>query len=422
MLNRSKRVCLVSSHHLSYNPRLLKEADALHEAGYDVRVVAMNVHPAQGRWDESLMRTRRWRLQRLNARRDGPGRLTWLAASVRQKFFQKAHFLRHSGALNELALSRFLPELSRMAVSEPADLYIAHNLPALPAAFRAARRQKARLGFDAEDFHRGEFHVGAQVNRLAVEVTKSIEENYIPRCDYVTAASGGIAAAYAEAVHIPLPTTILNVFPLSHRNAGTPKEELANEKCAPGLSLYWYSQVIGSDRGLDDILQALALLPEGISLHLRGSWSRAYEPAFRAQAKRLGIEHRVFILPPAPPGQLVERAAQHDVGLALEPGDRPNNRLAASNKLFTYFLAGLAVAATDVAGQRGIMEAAPGTGFRFHAGDVERLAGELRSWVDNPGQLQVAKKQSRLVGESRFCWDLEKAKLAEIVRQVFEPS
>ncbi len=40
-----RRICLVTSAHVSYNPRLLKEADALHQTGYAVRVVAMELEP-----------------------------------------------------------------------------------------------------------------------------------------------------------------------------------------------------------------------------------------------------------------------------------------------------------------------------------------------------------------------------------------
>jgi hypothetical protein len=43
MSHDDKRICLVSPSHS--NPRLVKEADALHEAGYAVRVVAGDATP-----------------------------------------------------------------------------------------------------------------------------------------------------------------------------------------------------------------------------------------------------------------------------------------------------------------------------------------------------------------------------------------
>ena len=49
-----ERICLVSPGHLSSNPRLVKEADALHEAGYAVRVVAGDVTPSVRHLDNTI--------------------------------------------------------------------------------------------------------------------------------------------------------------------------------------------------------------------------------------------------------------------------------------------------------------------------------------------------------------------------------
>ena len=136
----------------------------------------------------------------------------------------------------------------------------------------------------------------------------------------------------------------------------------------------------------------------------------------------LGVEKQIYILPLAPPEQLVERAAQHDVGLALEPGETPNRRVAVTNKILNYFLAGLAIAASDVPGQRGIMERAPGAGFLFPSGDANALAAYFREWLHNPAKLVAAKAGSKRHGENRFYWDREKASLIQAVAKVIGKS
>jgi glycosyltransferase involved in cell wall biosynthesis len=164
----------------------------------------------------------------------------------------------------------------------------------------------------------------------------------------------------------------------------------------------------------------MALLGDGVHLCLRGTWADGYERIFRERTQTLGVEKQIHILPPALPEQLVERAAQHDVGLALEPAITQNRRIAVSNKILNYFLAGLAIAATDVPGQRGIMERAPGAGFLFAPGDAETLAARLRDWSINPVKLQSAKAASIRAGKNRFCWDIEKQKLLEAVAQALK--
>ena len=414
-----KKICLITCEHLSYNPRLLKEADALHEAGHAVRVVAMRLQADKARWDEQLMARREWKLERVDACRDNlSGRWRWFKAGLRQRLYLRSPRLQRQELGLEKAYSRHFPKLARLAAHEPADLFIAHNLPALPAAAMAARRWQAKLGFDAEDFHRGEFTPEQAKQSLLYPLTVALEEKYVPQCQHLTAASDGIGATYAAALGMRQPVSILNVFPLSERAGHTPAAELQAERAGTGLSLYWYSQVIGGDRGLDDVLRAMALVGDGVHLCLRGTWATGYEPVFWDRAKTLGVEKQIHILPLAPPEQLVERAAQHDVGLALEPGNRPNNRFAASNKLFSYFLAGLAIVATDVPGQRGIMESVPEAGFLFRPGDSAGLAKKLREWLNDPGKLLLAKQQARHFGETRYCWDREKDKLVNAVKQV----
>ena len=410
------RICLVTPAHLSYNPRLLKEADALHEAGYQVRVVAMGLDAVKAAWDARLMANRRWTLETFNACRDNfVGRINWLYGALRQRVLSQSSRLEQLPGGLERTYNRHFPEMCRLAAAERADLFIAHNLPALPVAAFAARRWKSRLGFDAEDFHRGEIGGNSSGEIAQRRLVEAVEAKYIPQCQHLTAASGGIGDAYAKALGLRKPATILNVFPLSERSGHTPADELRRERCGEGMSLYWYSQVIGSDRGLDDALLAVARLGSRVRLHLRGAWAQGYEQTFLTRCRELGINDRVHILPPAPPEQLVERAAQHDVGLALELGHTQNRRVAVTNKILNYFLAGLAIAATDVPGQRGIMETTSGAGFLFRPGDVTTLSNQLQTWRNHPEALQAAKALSAQLGEMRFCWDREKERFLRVV-------
>src|SRR5262249_19221409 len=159
------------------------------EAGYQVRVVAMNLESAKAEWDHRLMADRTWRLETVDACRDTfRGRFTWARASLRQHLYRNWHQLRKHGAKLEPAFSRFLPELGRLAAREPADMVIAHPLQALPSAAFAARRWGAKLGFDAEDFHRGEINDNDPARESLLSMIHAVEQKYIPRCDYLTAA------------------------------------------------------------------------------------------------------------------------------------------------------------------------------------------------------------------------------------------
>lgn len=408
------RVCLITTGHLSTNPRLVKEADALEEAGYDVRVVATKFWA----WAEMADRAFQNRPWSVSTIRFGPvanrGRDVWFRVRQRGIRSLAAHTdpIKLPGALLDRGAHYVTPELGRRATALPAHLYIAHNLGALPAAAAAARRHNARLGFDAEDFHRGELR---EVPETASQraLVAAVEERYLPHCDYVTAASDGIAEAYAAAVGIERPTTVLNVFPLSERDTHIDDRELQGEVPETGRSLHWFSQTIGPGRGLEDAVRALPHLPEDVVLSLRGGWATGYERELRGLAEALGVGPRLRVLPHCPPNEVVRRAAAHDIGLALEVGETVNRDLCVTNKLFTYLLAGLPAAATATTGQRKVCAAVPEATRLYEVGDVAGLVRAVQDLLNEPR----ASENARRAGSERYNWDLERAVFLNVVEQ-----
>jgi hypothetical protein len=145
------------------------------------------------------------------------------------------------------ALHRVGPELAAAASAQPAHLYIAHNLGALPAAAAAAARHGARLGFDAEDFHRGQY----DASDPAARAIRSVEERCLPACD-----GGGVAGVtgtrpYAGGHHGRAERLPLASRRAPARYAGSP------------LRLYWFSRPAaiadGRHRGGDGSLPNLSI-------------------------------------------------------------------------------------------------------------------------------------------------------------------
>src|SRR6266542_4560337 len=152
---RVRRVCLITSAHVCSHPRVIKEAGALQEAGFQVRVVSMNHEASKDLLDKAMVENRHWQLHTVDAQRRGKGRMTWLLASLRQKLFCSASFLRRVDRGSDLAFSRFLPELTRLAWAEPADLFIAHTPQTLPVCVAAANAFGTIAGVDFEDLFSG---------------------------------------------------------------------------------------------------------------------------------------------------------------------------------------------------------------------------------------------------------------------------
>lgn len=380
------KVCIVTSGNVSTSPRVVKEADALQAAGHTVRVVAVDALPENGERDRAVMATRSWKLDRVNLRR---GDLRGFAHRAMGAGWRAA---AQWFGLADRSVSRYLGLLADAAAAEPADLVIGHTLAGLPVAVRAAERLGARAGFDIEDYHSGELPSEPRYARERAIVTE-VEQRYLARCARITASAPGIADAVAARYRVPRPHVVLNTFPRSERPSARPPAGRAP-------SLYWYSQVIGPGRGIEDAVAAVALLDLPVTLHLRGT----LDPAFASQV--VG-RPKVVVVPQVPPPELVARAAEHDIGLALEQPVTENRALCVTNKLFTYMLAGLAVVATDTPGQRAVMVEASGAGLLYRAGRPDELAERLRTLLCNANQLAACQAAAWEAADRRFNWELE---------------
>lgn len=411
-------ICLVTATNVATNPRLVKEADALARAGYEVRVVALNQSPEQAHWDQTVMVGRRWRLETVTAHRHGRGRFRWLLAVVRQRSCLRPALWLSSRAMRACAYSRFAPELARLAAREPAALYLGHTLPGLPAAAWAARRRGARLGFDAEDFQSG-IRATHEPITLMDRLGEAIEAEYLPQCDHLTSASPGVSAALAKLCGGRVPVPILNVFPLTDRPAQRPVR-------APGgpLRLYWFSQVVGTDRGLESAVRALRRLPAGSAeLHLRGRADDAARRFVAGLVRGSGLPASAVVLhDPAPPGQMVALCGDYDVGLALEVPASPNRIICmndlCTNKVFTYLMGGLALAATSLRPTANVYE---GAGFTYVSGDADALAAGLRRWVEEPAALRQARQCAWDIATRRYNWEQEQERLLSTIASVVGP-
>lgn len=404
----ARRVCLVTPGSLASNPRLLKEASALHDADYEVTAVVCPQGGALGEFDDALMRQAPWHVHRA-------------AHSAMERYW--AMVSRPLGRLMEgagldvpiataAAAYGGLVRTLRAAVAEiRADLYVAHYVAALPAAAAAADRHGALLGFDAEDFHSGE---GADTAQAAfrMRMVEQVERQTVSRCSHLTAASPLIAKAYAAKYGVS-PVTVLNVFPvdMAPREPGT-------ESVGP-LRAYWFSQTIGLDRGLQTFLQAMARTRVEVTLDVRGDNRWGHGDKLMEMARELGIAGRVRLLPMAPPAEMVRLAAAYDLGLSLETDVTENRRICLTNKIFTYLLAGVPVLMSDTPAQRLLAPELAAAGRVVSLAQPEAVAAAIDE-LALPARRAEAKATAWRLGRERYNWDVEKKGFLNSIAGAFE--
>lgn len=397
-------VCIVSPGNLASNPRVLKEADALHEAGYAVTAVVCDYTEALRPFDDEITARVPWQVVRV-ARPAGERQVGQAARGLARLAVGLG--LRPPAALAAAAYGGPVSALRRAASEVPADLYIAHYVAGLSAAAAAARRHGAMLGFDAEDYHAGEgtpFHVS---------MVRTIESALLPDCRHVTAAAPLIGKAYAAQCRVE-PTTVLNVFPL----AMAPAQQRA-ASASETLRAYWFSQTIGLDRGLQSFIQAMAKTRTHVTLDIRGGNRWGHGERLVELARGLGIADRVTLLPMAPPEEMVRLAASYDIGLSLETDVSENRRLCLTNKIFTYLLAGVPVLLSDTPAQRGLAPDLGAAARLVSLTDSAAMAATLDNLAGSQAARAEASSSAWRLSRERYNWDVEKAALLASVTRAF---
>jgi glycosyltransferase involved in cell wall biosynthesis len=390
------KICLVGATHPCHNPRLVREADTLADAGHDVRVVAPSHSRRLAAKDVRLVATRQWRFEPIDFRLSG---ITGRCRAVLVRGRRRAAAVWHRGfpsrQAGELAYLLALPELKRRAAAERADWFIAHAQAALPVAASAARHWHAQLGFDCEDLL-------AISTSDPTDIVTAIETEYLPRCDYVSTPTAAMAAKLREMRGVALPTVLPNVFPLRLANGLV---EPARRPAGHAVKLHWFSQTIGPRRGIEDAIDTIALLGAGVELHLRGSVSGEYRAALEQLAASRNVSGRLLFHEQIDHDDLIRSLGQFDIGLALERPDDPNYSLTVTNKVFSYVLAGLPVAATSTPGQLELLEGCPAISVLYPAGDSHALARALAPWVSNPAARRAAQQAAWVAARRTFSWD-----------------
>ncbi|TDG35288.1 glycosyltransferase [Pedobacter changchengzhani] len=405
------KIVLITSGQPSLNPRLVKEADALVEAGYEVTLIYQYWNDWATIADETLIASKKWKAIRVGGTPDTNRFSYWklrIISKIANILSRKIGLKYH---LAELSIGRCAMALSRKACKISSDLYIAHNLAALPAAVNAAKRNKAKSGFDAEDLHR--YEMSNKATDIHVKLKKFIEEKYFPKVDYLTTSSPQIAAYYKKLFPKLIFNGILNVFP---------KQENLTIKTSNNhaIKLVWFSQNVGLSRGLQDVFTALKKLQEfEIEFYILGYLSDVMKQKFEEITHHLQFNHppKIFFQAPIHPDDVQNYLNQFDIGLATEPAFSINNDSALSNKIFTYIQAGLAVIASDTTAQSSLLEEYPNMGMIYKKNDPASLSKVIKTYLEDRTLLLAHQKQAKKYADEELNWEVEKLKFLNIVEQ-----
>ncbi|MCS3703579.1 glycosyltransferase [Salinibacter ruber] len=387
----------------------MTEADALTSAGYDVTVLGPLFSDELRTEDEELLADVNW-THRISV--DLRRTISGIWTRLRRK---AGSWLTRQGWETADALGYGVKQTLRQARRENADLYIGHEEVGTWVVWKL-EQEGARVGVDFEDWHARDLLPEDRADR-PVSLLETVERDLLHRSVHATTTSKVLAKAMADTYDAPKPTVLYNAFPWADREAID--DEICDRDGTGRVSIHWVSQTIGPGRGLDTLCQALWEIETPVQVHLRGEC----RPDYRSRLDQMFPDeqgHTLHLHELVSPEALLSRIAEHDIGMALEQYEPDSRNLTVTNKILHYLLGGLAVVATDTAGQKEVAEQADGAVRLFPADAPAEMAHRLRNLLQSGHQLEKAQEHALRAAREEFSWEQQVPRLLKSVNAALQ--
>jgi glycosyltransferase involved in cell wall biosynthesis len=283
----------------------------------------------------------------------------------------------------------------------------AHDLVMLPAGVAAARSVGARLIYDA---HELEVHRNTRAGVVDKWMRYYLERKNIKRCDATVTVCDSIADHLARAYAIERPVVVMNA-PDVEQVIPSDRDLRSSLKLSKDTPLAVYVGRITIGRGIEQIVEALQRLPE-FHLALVGTANKPTVDAAVERAAALGLAHRLHILAPVPPSEVVSFIGSGDLSLVPIQNVCLSYYYCLPNKLLESAIAGLPVVASDLPELKRFVEIS-GCGLIMDQTDPDDIARAMSEAYESRDRLRPdAERLQR--AERIYGWASQKDKLSAL--------
>ncbi|MGQ0812306.1 MAG: glycosyltransferase family 4 protein [Nitrospiraceae bacterium] len=411
-------ICMLVTNPATNDPRVRREAATLRKAGYCVVVVGLRISTeAEEEWLDECRVIRvthprlvlRRLLGLLRAKRAGvspsssPATDGQLKPSVDRQAQESASDRQQGNALGgriwadllNLATIVWLNvALARVALRERAAIYHCHDLDTLLAGWVAKLWTRAKLVYDFHELFTEQYE-GGRRTELWKRALSTLERWLIKRVDLRLTVSDPLGQWLAQQYNLGEVITLKNVphFQALRNPLPARTKEVA----------VLYHGFFLSDRGLEQLIESAQYLRHS-RIILRGSGY--LEASLRALVERLVLRSRVSFAEPVSPADLVEAAAEADIGVIPYLPVCLNHQFSSPNKLFEYMMAGLAVVGSDLPELRRIILGHQ-VGELCDPLDPRDIARAINEIAGNDNMLTQMKRNARLAAQTVYNWEHE---------------
>jgi glycosyltransferase involved in cell wall biosynthesis len=304
--------------------------------------------------------------------------------------------------LAAIALTVRSQRLATRPQAPRADLVHAMAYMGISIGLDLGRRDDAPVVYDARDIYVDAANL-ARLPGPARRLFGRIERRWARQASRVMTVNRPYAEVMAARFDVPLPAIVMNCS--YRRTALARRPRRFHERLGLGAEtrIVLYQGGLSTDRGIEQLIDALPALPTDVHLCLLGYGP--LEPSLAAHAADPASSGRLHLLPAVRPDELLEWVASADVvAMPIQPTTL-NHRLTTPNKLFEAMAVGVPVVASDLPGMAGIVRAT-GCGLVCDPTSPAAIATAIRALLDEPAA-QAAARRERTLAAVDDCYNWE---------------
>lgn len=378
----------------STDPRVMRAATALAEAGYAISIVDIE--------DKS------------NHRRDEVIR----GVKIKHVMVSRSFFSSRFDKWTLVRLAKIFVQSTFRIIQTPADIYHAHDVSALPACYIAACLHRKPIIFEAHEMPLDERSVSElrRSRRWLRKLLAILLAHILPRCKAIITVSPPIVEEIRSRYRVEKVSLIRNIPEYRAVQKSDRLRRYLGLK--PGVRIGLYQGYLQPNRGLDKLVRAAAFLEQDIVIVMMGENTGTTQAQLEALIASERVEDHVKILPPVPYAELLDWTASADIGLTIySPDHSLNIRMSLPNKFFEYLMAGLPVLSSP-------LEAIGELIRTYDVGHVvtsllpEDIGEAINTILADQAVLARMRHNALQASRQDFCWEKEKQRLIHLYQDI----
>ncbi len=372
------------------DPRVLREATALVEAGYAVSIVDIEEEGNHQR-DEELR-----------------------GVSLKHVLMPRAFFSTRFDRWTLIRVTGLFVRTTLRLLQTRADIYHGHEVSGLLPCYIAAFLRRKPVIFDAHEmplFERPLSELGLS-RRLLRKLLAILLAYIVPRCAGVITVSPPIVEDLRKRYDIK-DVVLLRNLP-EYREISQSDRLRQHLGLAPEVRIALYQGYLQPNRGLDRLIRAATFLDPNIMIVIMGKNRKTTQTQLEALIASEGVADRVKILPPVAYADLLDWTSSADIGLNVASPDYSLNvRYFLPNKLFEYLMAGVPVLSSSLEAMVEVINTYD-VGQILPSLEPEDIGNAINRMLADPAGLARQRSHALEATRNDFYWEKESAKLLHL--------